>query len=166
MKYCIYCSGNVQTWMDSDGKWLRWDDPMENVMAFNSPEEAIEWFEEMGGVVGGLISIEPLYDKEYFIEKFSAIPESLWVRAALTVNLGSNTEAHCALGHCGVAVNKGVYVNTPESLALLKLFKAKDSTDFTAVYGVNDWYGSSPPFKALAPGDTPKERILNYLKQL
>lgn len=163
MKYCIYCAGDIQTWMDSDGKWLKWNEPMENVITFNSPEEANEWLISKGGSIGGIISIEPFYDKEYFIEKFSAIPESLWVRGTITVNLGGDAAAHCALGHCGVVVNKGGYVNTPESVALLKLFGATDDADFPAVYRINDWVGISDRF---GDGATPKERILKYLKKL
>lgn len=98
------------------------------------------------------------YTKEYFIEKFSNIPEENWV----STSLGKDGK-HCALGHCGVKLSKDdrIYVSTPEANALIKLFggnnKAKDSYEkrWRFVTRIND-----------DCEDTPKNNILNKLKSL
>lgn len=99
------------------------------------------------------------YDVNYFIMKFQAIPEGDWGRA--------NLEDHCVLYHCGLTNYQ--YVHTPESIALAKLFGAKEpmydkggySINMEYVWEINDGIG-----EYYLLGKTPKERILNKLYQI
>lgn len=95
-----------------------------------------------------------MYDKDYFIELFEQIPESKF----------TDKMPNCALGHCGVeldAADSG-YIGNDKSAALISLFGGRDDNDYEAVYDVNDGTGhGTHKF-----GDTPKKRILNYLKSL
>lgn len=85
------------------------------------------------------------YDVNYFINKFSAIPEERWtVRNYILGN------KRCALGHCGM----GIIFTSREALALIALFKSKLDV---RVSWVNDG-------KYASLGRTPKERILNALE--
>ena len=96
-----------------------------------------------------------IYDKDYFINKFEAIAED-------EIGIVDLEKNHCALWHCGVRISKNddsVYEPTEESTALIKLFGGKNEYDFTAVIHIND----SPN---IIYGKTPKERILNQLKNL
>ena len=92
------------------------------------------------------------YNKEYFIAKFEAIPEEKWITDKLTDDC--DKESHCAFGHCGMRVF-GNY--TYESLGLKDLFATKK----TSVIAVND-DDNQEKYK----GNTPKERILNFLKSI
>lgn len=105
------------------------------------------------------IDDEIIYDVDYFIKKFEAIPSD---------DIGcTELNNHCALWHCGVRsyANEVDYRETEESKALVKLFKTntldKDllNNKFKIVWKVNDSC-------YLVEGDTPKERILNYLYQI
>lgn len=113
--------------------------------------------------------METKFTKEYFIEKFEAIPDELYTMCDLTSP--RNPDCHCALGHCGVEYgNDSNYVYTDESIALsdllidyhLKVF------GFAAAKGSiiesNVWRFNDDESKEL--GETPKERILNALKQV
>lgn len=92
------------------------------------------------------------YTKEYFIEKFSEIPEKEIGVVAL--------ELKCSLWHCGVRREFNRYVATQEALALIKLFGGVGE-EYKAVYDVNDGWRENKEL-----GATPKERILNKLKSL
>lgn len=94
------------------------------------------------------------YTKEYFIEEFEKIPVS---------KFGTDI-SNCALGHCGVQLDASGsgYIGTEKSAALILLFGGKDENDYGAVYEVNDGTGQG----VHRLGDTPKERILTYLKSL
>lgn len=88
-----------------------------------------------------------IYDLNYFIAKFEAIPEWKWITLRYHDERGS-----CALGHCGCRENQDA---TTESLALETIFK--DHLD-THVYKVNDG-----GYFALYQQPTPKQRILAAL---
>lgn len=101
--------------------------------------------------------MKPEYNIEYFIEKFSAIPEDRW---AMGTVLSENRS--CALGHCGVRVAESgtAYTSTEEADALVKIFGGADKLNFGIVWRVND------NCVDIRWGDTPKERILNKLLSL
>lgn len=91
------------------------------------------------------------YDLEYFINKFEAIPDEDWA----TGDYIDRSGRCCALGHCGV---RGGFEQLPEPRALHKLTNS-------LIAHVNDGSdkdeGGNPLY-----GDTPKERVLNFLKEL
>lgn len=103
------------------------------------------------------------FDKQYFIDKFDAIPED-------EIGTGSMTNK-CALWHCGLREYDEL---TEEAAALIQLFGGKVQTshigikvdasttllsDFCYVYEVND---NRPDSK----GTTAKQRILTKLNSL
>lgn len=92
-------------------------------------------------------STSPKYDLNYFIEKFSSIPEELWTTRRFVDP--ANPQCKCAYGHCGERDD----VDTPEEA----------NTDVMPTYltWVNDGEGGT-----LQYGDTPKERVVSYLKSL
>jgi hypothetical protein len=89
------------------------------------------------------------YDVDYFIKKFEAIPENKWTTGAYMNNKGQS----CALGHCGI--HRSVPISQ-EPIELSNLFIRKLGI---SVLAVND-------FKLIKWGSTPKERILNALKEI
>jgi hypothetical protein len=94
-----------------------------------------------------------IYDVDYFINKFEAIPEEKWI----TLAFGS-AGAHCALGHCGCDEDEnGTRLHTIESAALENLFLQNVKV---SVMNVNDYTG--PDFR-LYQQPTPKQRILAAL---
>ena len=84
------------------------------------------------------------YTVDYFIEKFEKIPDEKWVVGDFGFN-----GTHCAFGHCGM-VNANEC--TSESKALMSIFGN------VSIVRTND--GS------IGIGNTPKERILNKLKEI
>ncbi len=100
------------------------------------------------------------YTKEYFIEKFEAIPEDRWITGQVERWI-DGIQCHCALGWTGSKeTQKGGWTYTDETLALIKLFGGdisdKDNIEFKAVFQVNDRFRFG----------SPKEAILNKLKSL
>jgi len=98
-----------------------------------------------------------IYDVDYFISKFSAIPDSKW-----GVRKYKNNGKRCALGHCGVTLGK----STEEGEVLSRLFFDKFEVPITRI---NDATNSHKSFKfyrtdALFLGNTPKKRILAALE--
>lgn len=91
------------------------------------------------------------YTKEYFIKKFEAIPEEKWCVEYFTAKY--DKKCHCALGHCGETPNH----IPPMARKLRELFDKKAS-----VVSIND--NKTGEYNHL--GSTPKQRILNFLKQL
>lgn len=83
------------------------------------------------------------YSIEYFIEKFEAIPEELWITGHYTDNDGR----YCALGHCGLRTRMLI---CQESDALQTLLP---HTQY-----IND--DRHPSYKQ----PTPKQRILAALR--
>lgn len=92
--------------------------------------------------------METKYTKEYFIAKFEAIPDELWIRG----NIGEGTK-HCAIGHCGVS-SKDNYKSTKESIGLCKLLNL---TELEIAIQINDRCDDKK---------SPKERVLSALKAL
>lgn len=87
------------------------------------------------------------YNVDFFIDKFSKIPERKWIIGSY----GSNDDGpHCAYGHCG-ARDIPFYIGN-EAMALAKLFVGK-----LQPHEVND--GKDPVYQQ----PTPKERILAAL---
>jgi len=95
-----------------------------------------------------------LYDIDYFIKKFEAIPEQYWCVASLSDMVpygGSFIQAHCAFGHCGIKTTTTINFS-PEAYALKLIFR-KHRHDVTAV---ND--GLDPLYNYNK--GSPRERIL------
>lgn len=85
------------------------------------------------------------HEVDYFIERFNEIPERRWCRHLLTNHLGQS----CAYGHLNCEERKildGLAVNIMRT---------------THVICANDSEGH-PDY----PGDTPKQRVLKYLRGL
>lgn len=96
-----------------------------------------------------------MYDVDYFIKKFEAIPDNEWCEGDF-VN-PSNPSQRCALGHCGMNFS---IVLPDEAYALTKLFDDARS-DFPSIVTIND--GKVFPYKELKH---PKLRILKALYDL
>lgn len=91
-----------------------------------------------------------VFNKQYFINKFKAIPDSLW-------NIGwwhGPNGSHCALGHCGQSFDDA----PEEAKALVKLFGDFESRRL--VPDIND--DRHPKYKQ----STPKARVLAALEDL
>lgn len=87
-----------------------------------------------------------MYDVNYFIEKFEAIPESLWCEGKIT-----DGDMHCAIGHCGGVMNKEL---EGESQALVSIiFNVLGYGIFQINDSITNQY----------PQPTPKQRILAAL---
>jgi len=103
------------------------------------------------------------YNRQYFIDKFSAIPDEQWISGDLH---DENTGASCALGHCGVRQgNGGAYKYTPEAEALIKVLTPKSRQDYAIV--VNAHFVTDANDNESLSGEqicdessTPRERIL------
>lgn len=84
------------------------------------------------------------YTVDYFIKKFSKIPNNKWTTGQFVSDL--DPTKRCALGHCQV-LRGGI--KTAEASALVKLIKTPTL--------INDWYGKHK---------TPKGRILAALREV
>lgn len=96
------------------------------------------------------------YTVDYFIEKFTAIPDEKWCCGHLLTEDGRS----CALGHCGVRIETELIERDSEAGVLYDLF-ARVLKE-TAV-AVNDGYVT------IFGEPTPKARILaalNYINQM
>jgi hypothetical protein len=91
------------------------------------------------------------YDKQYFIAKFSAIPEELWTSGE---DFNESTGKCCARGHCGI---RGKTSECEEGMALYRVF---DSGPNTWPVDIND--GHDKRYQQ----PTPKARILAALNDL
>lgn len=97
------------------------------------------------------------YTKEYFIQKFEAIPEEKWTTGKYT-----DGYACCVIGHCGVSDYAG-FERSDEAQALYKLIFSLTKTKYlptNPLVSIND--GKQEEYKQ----DTPKQRILAALKDL
>lgn len=93
---------------------------------------------------------QPDYNLDYFIDKFEAIDEDLWI----TGNYELQGKC-CAFGHCGIRADDitGNPNKTEEALALKGL-----TPDIVAINdGLNDLANYAP---------TPKQRVLKHLRAL
>jgi len=102
------------------------------------------------------------YTAQYFIDKFTLIPEDKWTTGVL-----NNGKACCVLGHCGLIEFYNSIDDYPEEIiALIVMFskliknKGRPWDQLSNVYEIND-YKSLPYFQS-----TPKERILAALNDL
>jgi hypothetical protein len=93
------------------------------------------------------------YDAQYFIDKFSDIPEESWCTGVYIDNLGRR----CALGHCA-------YFGDEDANGIRKLFSSK-------IGSINAWGGLVHRIGDINDGDhpdftqdTPKQRILAALQ--
>lgn len=93
---------------------------------------------------------EPVYDVDYFIAKFEAIPENLWCRHHFTK--GVEVKSHCVYGHCGA---RKAYDDTEEGKALKSL-----SEFHCSMMQVND--GGDYRYKE----DCAKSRVLAALRDI
>lgn len=99
------------------------------------------------------------YTVDYFIDKFSNIPEENFITGSLQMD-----NKCCALGYCGMKN----YDKIPrEAIALIDIITPKAAQQENKVgisyfvTDVNDGIGSKREL-----GSTPKERILNKLKEI
>lgn len=88
----------------------------------------------------------PVYDVNYFIAKFSAIPEDKWC-----TDMYKDGDKYCAYGHCG----RGIFDMTVEAKHLSDLFEEIR----TPVARIND----GDPGNRIYRQSTPKQRILAAL---
>lgn len=101
-----------------------------------------------------------MFTKQYFIDKFTAIPDERW-----TTNSLEYKGACCALGHCGVRD----WIPTDESRALIALF-----TTLNLRYNEDDhmlteepvWRVNDTNVRGRYPQATPKARILAALNDI
>jgi len=110
--------------------------------------------------------METKFTKEYFIEKFEAIPKENWCEGDLQI-VEEGVCKNCALGHCKVSKMDDLNEEAIELSKLLKpihdeLYLKGNASEVPYhacyVYQINDL--------ADKLGYTPKERILNALKSL
>lgn len=105
-----------------------------------------------------------IYDVQFFIDKFSAIPEDHWCTAVFTDGDGK----HCANGHCGRTNSMHM---TVESAALVALFLPLHLTEHFGKKVIYDFdYYEGWKIAMINDGitdqyqqDTPKQRILAAL---
>lgn len=90
---------------------------------------------------------------EDYIAFYSAIPEDKWCTGVFTTDEGSC----CALGHLGEREDA---ISREDVWKFRSLLNSLGSSDHE-ITEVNDGNG-----KYINIGDTPKERVINYLKQL
>jgi len=112
------------------------------------------------------------YDVNYFIKKFEAIPEDLWLVGSLMNDKGQR----CAQGHCGIQTNSftsKIYIGNPEADSLIEMFgrlditiregqKPKKASEYGKKYNFNVTYvndGDCDQYQQ----PTPKQRILAAL---
>lgn len=91
----------------------------------------------------------------YFIDKFTAIPESKWTTGEFHK---PNSDSYCALGHCGIGVVNG---NTSDGIVLQALLRNLTNGQHR-IHHVND--DSDGDYKVY--GKTPKQRVVNFLIEL
>lgn len=118
-----------------------------------------------------------IYDVDYFINKFEAIPDDKWCTGQLTsgrVDPITQEESilHCAFGHCGLKLEQFASLDTiaqnKEAIALQKLFTPYDQMNsgnnisLSGVVLVNDGI-PTVRYDYNKLGTDPKSRILAAL---
>lgn len=101
------------------------------------------------------------YSIDYFIRKFSKIPESKWGRGSLAVSNG----ATCVLGHCGLVE----YQNpSDEVISLIKIFaEGREIYQLPASPDRKEYhYHYVYDYNDVRNNLTPKQNIINKLKEL
>lgn len=94
-----------------------------------------------------------IFDKAYFIRKFTLIPDEFWTIGEFSET--NHPEKHCAFGWCGCTADND---ETEEANALDRLFRNNN----LLVTAVNDADGSGHAGIFTQP--TPKARILAALE--
>ena len=92
----------------------------------------------------------PQYDIDYFIAKFTAIPEEQWCMRSFTDRQGR----HCAVGHCGADSSDSWSCNE-EAMALTRICRDFLNDSPTAINDYKPVSGFSTT--------TPRQRILAAL---
>ena len=107
-----------------------------------------------------------MYTIQYFIDKFTAIPDENWGRGNLTY--AYNPDKHCVLGHCGVrTLPDGAWSHTEEADALEAIYRTTfaPGTEICSrfmnicayyVWRINDRNVTT---------STPKQAVLAFLKE-
>ena len=101
------------------------------------------------------------YTVQYFIRKFSRIPENKWTRCSIAKQENGAT---CVLGHVGVTLGSdGEYLLPPEAQALCELLSGTPN-NYVPVYRIND----HQDYKSYKEGTmfSPKQNILAALDKL
>jgi hypothetical protein len=118
--------------------------------------------------------MNPVYDVDYFIAKFEAIPEDKWGRSELSYDDGRC----CVLGHCGLRSGGEFDYGRPseEAKALGSLLLSLPLIG--SHYAPEKHYENDGPFtRAMAVcwklndswkefGSEPRERVLNALREI
>lgn len=97
--------------------------------------------------------METSHDLDYYIQFFSAIDENKWTTGTFIDDKGNC----CGLGHLGEREDA---IKREEIMRFREVLELHGSSDY-AFTGINDG-----AYEFLNLGDTPKERVINYLKQL
>lgn len=93
-----------------------------------------------------------IYDVDYFIKKFSAIPENKWTTQFYNIVIDGEKVSSCALGHCGASDDFLDMGNEADALWSIVMENTKLST-----HKIND--GDCRQYQQ----PTPKQRILAAL---
>lgn len=100
-----------------------------------------------------------MYDLDYFIKKFEAIPEDRW-------NDHTQYDEHnstcCAFGHCATDLEEMNGAETPEGRALGNIFREAGFTTWNNLWVTDVNNGRSDKYKQ----QTPKQRMLAALKDI
>ncbi len=76
------------------------------------------------------------YDVDYLIDKFDAIPESMFITGVFQANDGREIIGKCSIGHTGV---RGCNETTAESIALKKSLKHLVLTRLDGSRVIDEW---------------------------
>lgn len=95
----------------------------------------------------------PIYNVQYFIDKFEKIKTKKWTTGRYSSMFGLS---HCALGHCGMGDKVDGFDTYPEVFHLAKIF----ANSKLNIISVND--GDCPRYQQ----PTPKQRILAALNDI
>lgn len=99
------------------------------------------------------------YDIDYFLDKFSNIPDENWTTGELKEK---GTNKYCAFGHCDITTLTLKDINNNrEASALVNII----GNMWDVVY-INDGTDKYANLHYSHLGATPKERIINSLKEI
>ena len=98
--------------------------------------------------------METKYTLDYYIDKFNNIPEDKW-----GTGVYNDDNGHCcAFGHCGAYAGRE---ETDEARSLSTIFRELKKDNDPDLTHINDGDRGAEKY-----GETPKERVVNYLKSL
>jgi len=98
-----------------------------------------------------------IFNIDYFIDKFNSIPDKDWCMSMLRQG-----DQRCALGHCGLKTIEVAW--SDEVRALVDMANINDWPDWCAPIVLADINDGTVEY--LKYGKTPKDRIVNYLKEI